>query len=171
MTTLAITVIAQDRPGIIARVTDALAGLEMNLTDSSMTVLRGELAMTLICAGPADPDRVRAVMTGTAGEDLVIEVHPVPDEPGQPAGGRLYLLTVHGADRLGIVARLTGVIAEAGGNITDLSTHLAGRLYALTAEVELPSATDATALQAGIDRVAAELGVDAGLHPVEPDDL
>ena len=36
-------------------------------------------------------------------------------------------MTVHGADRLGIVARLASVIAEAGGNITDLTTRLSGR--------------------------------------------
>jgi glycine cleavage system transcriptional repressor len=78
---------------------------------------------------------------------------------------------VHGADRIGIVATLTEVIAAAGGNITDLSTHLAGNLYALTAEVDLPAETDATALQDGIEQAAAALGVDATLRPVEQDDL
>ena len=51
-------------------------------------------------------------------------------------------MTVHGADRLGIVARLAGVIAEAGGNITDLSTRLSGALYVLLAEVDLPRSAD-----------------------------
>jgi glycine cleavage system transcriptional repressor len=171
VTTLAITVITQDRPGIIARITEALAGLEMNLTDSSMTVLRGQLAMTLICAGPTDLEQVRAAMATTAGDDLIIHVHPVLEVAAPAAGGSSYLLTVHGADHLGIVAALTEVIAAAGGNITDLSTHLAGKLYALTAEVDLPAGADAAGLQAGIDRAAAALGVDAGLRPVEQDDL
>ena len=47
-------------------------------------------------------------------------------------------MTVHGADRLGIVARLAGVVAGAGGNITDLTTRLSGDLYVLLAEVDLP---------------------------------
>ena len=43
-------------------------------------------------------------------------------------------MTVHGADRQGIVARLASVIAGAGGNITDLTTRLVGDLYVLIAE-------------------------------------
>ena len=50
---LAITVIGPDRPGIVADVAEALAGLGANLTDSTMTRLRGHFAMTLICTGPA----------------------------------------------------------------------------------------------------------------------
>ena len=49
------------------------------------------------------------------------------------------MLSVHGADRLGIVAAMTRVLADAGGNITDLTTRLAGTLYVLVAEVELPA--------------------------------
>ena len=80
-------------------------------------------------------------------------------------------MAVHGADRLGIVARLAGVIAAAGGNITDLSTRLAGDLYVLIAEVDLPTAVDVEALRTDITGVAAELGVDASMRPVERDDL
>ena len=60
-------------------------------------------------------------------------------EADQPSLGLPYLVTVHGADRLGIVARLASVIAGAGGNITDLSTRLVGDLYVLVAEVDLPT--------------------------------
>ena len=48
---LAITVIGHDRPGIVADVAEVLAGLGANLTDSTMTRLRGHFAMTLICTG------------------------------------------------------------------------------------------------------------------------
>ncbi len=62
----------------------------------------------------------------------------IPDEADRPQIGSSYLVTVHGADRLGIVARLASTIAAAGGNITDLTTRLAGELYVLLAEVDLP---------------------------------
>lgn len=171
MTTYAITVIARDRPGIIARVAEALAAEQLNLADSSMTVLRGQLAMTLICAGDASLERVRSAMTAAAGADLIIHVHPVAETTGEAAPGRSYLLTVHGADRLGIVARVTGVLAAGGGNITDLTTHLVGDLYALTAEVDLPAGADVEELRSTINSVAAELGVGAQLQPVEQDEL
>ena len=49
MPELAITVIGPDRTGIVADVAEALAGVGANLTDSTMTRLRGHFAMTLIC--------------------------------------------------------------------------------------------------------------------------
>jgi glycine cleavage system transcriptional repressor len=171
VTTYAITVIAHDRPGIIARVADALAAEELNLADSSMTVLRGQLAMTLICTGSTEVAQVQAAMTTAAGDDLIIHVHRITDEAESVPAGQSYLLVVHGADRLGIVARVTGVLAAGGGNITDLTTHLAGDLYALTAEVDLAAGVDVELLRSKIDSVAAELGVGAQLRAVEQDEL
>ena len=51
MTQHAITVLGHDRPGIIAETTGRLAGLGLNLEDSSMTLLRRHFAMTLVCEG------------------------------------------------------------------------------------------------------------------------
>jgi glycine cleavage system transcriptional repressor len=95
----------------------------------------------------------------------------VPEEPDLPTLGSTYLVTVHGADRLGIVARLAAVIADAGGNITDLTTRLSGTLYVLLAEVDVPQSTDIEALQGRLTDVAAELGVDCTLRLLENDQL
>jgi glycine cleavage system transcriptional repressor len=102
---------------------------------------------------------------------LDVTVREVPDEPDLAPLGSSYLLTVHGADRLGIVARLAGVIAEAGGNITDLSTRLSGTLYVLLAEVDLPRSADVDALQTRLADVSAELGVDTTMRLLENDQL
>jgi glycine cleavage system transcriptional repressor len=168
---LAITVVGHDRPGIIARAADILARAGMNLEDSSMTLLRGHFAMTLICAGEASTSEIESALLPLLDESLDVTVRELPVEADQPPLGLPYLVTVHGADRLGIVARLAGVIAAAGGNITDLSTRLAGDLYVLIAEVDLPTAVDVEALRTEITRVAVELGVDASMRPVERDDL
>ena len=171
MSQLAITVVGHDRPGIIARAADILARAGMNLEDSSMTLLRGHFAMTLICAGEASASEIESALLPLLDESLDVTVRELPVEADQPPLGLPYLVTVHGADRLGIVARLAGVIAAAGGNITDLSTRLAGDLYVLIAEVDLPTAVDVEALRTDITGVAAELGVDASMRPVERDDL
>ena len=62
MTSLAITVVGHDRPGIIAQAAEVLSRCGMNLEDSSMTLLRGHFAMTLICAGEADAAQVEAAL-------------------------------------------------------------------------------------------------------------
>ena len=168
---LAVTVVGHDRPGIIAQAAEVLAGVGMNLEDSSMTLLRGHFAMTLICVGAAPGAEVEAALSPLVEDALTVTVREIEEEAEQPALGDPYLVTVHGADRLGIVARLAGVIAAAGGNITDLTTRLAGGLYVLVAEVDLPAGTDVGGLEMTINRVGAELGVEAGLRPVERDEL
>ena len=171
MTYLAVTVLGHDRPGIIAETASALAHCGMNLEDSSMTLLRGQFAMTLICAGEASQGEVQQALAPLTSAALAVDVREVAEEPELPRLGQPYLVTVHGADRLGIVAELAEVLADAGGNITDLSTRLAGDLYVLLAEVDLPAGTDVAALQDRLRTVADRLGVDAGLRAVEGEDL
>jgi glycine cleavage system transcriptional repressor len=79
-------------------------------------------------------------------------------------------VSVHGADRLGIVAALTRVVAAGGGNITDLTTRLAGSLYVLVAEVDLPpgAADDLTDRLAG---AAGALGVEVTVRSAVSDVL
>lgn len=171
MTLHAITVLGHDRPGIIAETTGALAGLGLNIEDSTMTLLRGHFAMMLITQGQADAAAVEEALAGlTADGSLSVSVREVPPESGAGSGAS-YLLSVHGGDRPGIVSAVVGEVAAVGGNITDLTTRLAGELYVLTAEVDLPSGTDADALAASLRTVADGLGVGATLLPLESDDL
>ncbi|WP_426241871.1 glycine cleavage system protein R [Nocardioides sp. LHG3406-4] len=172
MTLHAITVLGHDRPGIIAETTGRLAGLGLNLEDSSMTLLRGHFAMTLICAGPASGAEIEDALAAlTADGSLTVTVREVADEHETAGEGSSWVLSVHGGDRPGIVSTLVGEIARVGGNITDLTTRLAGDLYLVVAEVELPAAADVEALRGALARAADELGVGATLHPTEVDDL
>lgn len=171
VTNLAITVVGHDRPGIIAQVALALAGAGMNLEDSSMTLLRGHFAMTLICAGEASVGEVEQALAPLVDGTLTVTVLALRPEPPAAAAGGAYLVTVHGADRLGIVARLVGVVADAGGNITDLTTRLSGDLYVLLAEVDLPLGTDVEELSGALEQAAMQLGVQATLRPLERDEL
>jgi glycine cleavage system transcriptional repressor len=168
MTLLAVTVLGQDRPGIIAETTAALAHLGLNLEDSTMTLLRGHFSFMLVCSGDVGADQVEAALAPLRQASLDVSVRTVTDASAAPRGTQ-YQLAVHGADRPGIVSALTAALAEVGGNITDLSTRLAGSLYVLLAEVEVPPGVDVPALQSRITAVADEIGVDAALRGVEPD--
>ena len=172
MTRHAITVLGHDRPGIIAETTGRLAGLGLNLEDSTMTLLRGHFAMTLACEGAAPGTDIEAALA-PLGEDgtLTVTVREVPAEPAYEASGTPWVLTVHGGDRPGIVSSVVGEVAGAGGNITDLTTRLAGELYLLVAEIDLPVGTDVEALRGTVDRAASALGVAATLREAEADEL
>lgn len=172
MSLQAVTVIGHDRPGIIAETTRVLADLGLNLEDSTMTLLRGHFAMMLVCAGPAGSAEIEEALFGlTADGSLTVSVREVPEESAPEAVGASYVLTVHGGDRPGIVSSVVSVVARLGGNITDLTTRLAGELYLLVAEVDLPSGSDVSALETALAGVASDLGVGVSMRPAESDDL
>jgi len=170
MNTLAVTVLGLDRPGIIANVTEVLADLGGNLEDSSMTLLRGHFAMTLVVTCDADGATVQdALVDVLSGGGLVVSVLALPDEGSEVPGAPSYVLSVHGADRPGIVSAVTGLVASYGGNVVDLTTRLAGALYVLMAEVELPPDAAVAALTDALAALATELGVEAHLRAVDTD--
>ncbi len=172
MNELAITVIGHDRPGIIADVSEILAGLGLNLTDSTMTRLRGHFAMTLVCVGKPAAGEVEAALAAlTRDGALVATVRGVQQETEPVPTGGHYLVTVHGADRLGIVAAVSRALADFGGNVTDLTTRLAGTLYVLLAEIDLPGGTDLDAVRERLNAVAGTLGIEVALRPSDVDML
>jgi glycine cleavage system transcriptional repressor len=169
---VALTVIGADRVGIIAAMTSVLADLGSNLEDSSMTILRGHFAMTLIISTPSSVDEVRSAVAPVAESlELLVDVREVSPGPAGPDVGAAYTLVVQGADRPRIVARIMSVVAAHRGNVTDLTTRLVGSQYLLAAEVGLRSGSDADQLSAELATVAGELGVDAWLRPAEADVL
>ena len=95
MTSLAITVVGHDRPGIIAQAAKVLSQCGMNLEDSSMTLLRGHFAMTLKCAGEADADQVEAALQPLVKDDLDVDSRVL--EPA-PVGESLIAERVEAGD-------------------------------------------------------------------------
>lgn len=172
MTSHAITVLGNDRPGIIAYTTRILAELGLNIEDSTMTILRGHFAMTLICEGTASAavieDRLSPLEADGA---LTVTVREVLPDAERDLSGTPYVLTVHGGDRPGIVSAMTAEVARAGGNITDLTTRLAGGLYLVVAEVDLPLDADADKLEQAVREAATRLGVQVTLRPGDSDEL
>ena len=99
---LAITVIGHDRPGIIADVAEILAGLGMNLTDSTMTRLRGHFAMTLVCVGEPVADEVEAALSPlTSDGALLSTVRRVGSEADRPPTPHFFQLAFRGANTTG----------------------------------------------------------------------
>jgi glycine cleavage system transcriptional repressor len=167
---IAVTVLGDDRPGIVADVTAALADLHGNLEDSTMTLLRGHFAMVVLVRTVADAASVEAALKPlTAGGSLVINARVLAESTTPTAVGPAYSLRVHGADRPGIVATVTRIVAQHGANIVDLGTRLGGSLYVMTAELQVPDEHAAVALERDLTGAAAELGVEVHLSPVDDD--
>lgn len=169
---LAVTVLGADRPGIVADVTAALAQIGGNLEDSTMTLLRGHFAMVVLVRTPRPATEVAGALAGLTGDgSLEVDVRAMPaEQTGQPAGAA-FTLRVHGADRPGIVAALTRVVADHGGTIVDLGTRLSRGLYVLTAELVLPTGVTPARLEEDLHAAARAVGVEVHLDPVDDDFL
>ena len=165
-----ITVVGHDLPGIVADITGALGSHGGNIEDSSMTLLRGHFAWTLIVDLAATLPEVDDAVNPLRAPELLIAVVKLPIEATDP-DAPTHWLNVHGSYRPGIVSAITREIAAAGGNIIDLSTRLVGSLYVVSADVTLPKTNDDHALASSLCAIAANLDVEVSLRPVDDDDL
>ena len=169
---LAVTVLGDDRPGIVADVTAAVAGLGGNLEDSTMTLLRGHFAMVVLVRTPAAIADVEAALAGIGADgSLTVDVRELHESGMPPTPGRAWTLRVHGADRPGIVASITQVLAAHGGNIVDLGTRLGSDFYVLIAEVLLPASASSEAVTADLRAAASAVGVTVAFEPVDDEVL
>jgi glycine cleavage system transcriptional repressor len=173
----AVSVFGRDRPGIVAAVTRVLADAGCNLEDTSMTILRGHFAMMLVVSGPGElaPADLEARLDPVAGRlDLQVNVRAVTDEvTAAAAAGARFAAAVYGADRPGLVARVSEVLAAHQVNIVDLQTRVVGEpdpVYAMHFELEVPAGR-AEAVEADLRAAAAELGVELSFHPDEAEIL
>lgn len=171
-TLFAVTVVGEDRPGIVAGVTRALYESGCNLEDVTSTILRGHFSMVMIVHAPGDisagslDDALR-----TAANDLGITatVSPVSDAHGHHAAPT-HMVSVYGADRPGIVYRVAQLLADKGANITDLTSRVLGPddtpVYALMLEVALD-----LLIEGELQALGTELGVEVTMHPLDADVL
>jgi glycine cleavage system transcriptional repressor len=163
VSTLAVSALGLDRPGIIAGVAERLAAHGANVTDSRMAILRGHFAMTLIVTAPAEADvEALAADLRAAGEALELEVLVVREvvEAGErPLSEPSCMVVVHGADHPGILAAVTRTLADAGVNVCGLQTRVVDEdigdpTYLSAMEVATPEGIGDDDLRARLEAVA-----------------
>jgi glycine cleavage system transcriptional repressor len=173
----AVTAIGRDRPGIVARLSEALLALEGNIEDSQMSILRGHFAVMLIvklpdAVDPAELERRLEEVRGGLGLEAV-SISAV-DDLGHATSRPSHILTVYGADRPGIVHTVTSALAERDVNITDLETRLAGSpespLYVMMLEIALGEARIED-VEAALREAGQRAGVEVSLRPLQVEAL
>jgi len=163
-----LSLIGKDRSGIVAHVTSALFEGGANLGEASMMRLGSNFSMMLMVQYTGNLHALHEVIDGVA-ESLSLHVHIDHIE------GRLHdhqqpdvCISVYGADRAGIVAKVTGVLAEAGLHILDLTSDVAGTqdepVYIMT--IEGHAGEGIPALESAL-AIVKEDGIDASLEPID----
>src|SRR6266436_4889060 len=101
------TVIGQDRPGLVDTVAGLVAEHGGNWLESSMSRLGGQFAGILRVEVPADRERnLVSALEALAAKGLHVVVHPDQAVPVSKAA-QLSLLEVVGHDRPGIVRQIS----------------------------------------------------------------
>ncbi|MDH5423674.1 MAG: ACT domain-containing protein [Gammaproteobacteria bacterium] len=140
-----ITLVGADQAGIVAQVTQILAADDCELGETSMVRMGGSFSMMLRVRH--DDMDLGALLKGIC-ESLNLHLHVDEDvasncEETDPDVN----ITVYGADRSGIVAEVTAILADAGLNIIDLETAVAGTadkpIYIMTIEGQALQGVDA----------------------------
>ena len=121
-----LTLIGEDKPGIVAAVTRALFEFGLNLGETSMLRLGGNFTVMMMVSGEHSEaelrDRLKPVIEA---QGMCLNIDPIKAHLHEHLVPNIQV-TVTGADRAGIVAQVTGALAEAGFNILDLESDVAG---------------------------------------------
>lgn len=168
-----LTASGNDRPGIVSAITGVLLESNCNIEDSQMARLGPNFACMLMIRMPEGMvgqqlgDRL-AEVAGELGLRLHLE-DLRPEEAGETRAERpKHLIHVYGADRKGIIHRITSRLAAQSVNITNLHTeviHHATPLYVMMIEVEIPPFVDVSRLQDDLVAIGKEIEVTVSMKP------
>lgn len=163
---LVLTVIGDDRPGLVGELSAAIAAHHGNWLESSMSRLAGKFAGIVKVAAPAD--RLAALQAALASLPGLKVTAEASAEASAPRGRRLRLSLV-GHDRVGIVREVSQVLAGHAVNVEELATHTASApmsaetLFHAHAELLAGPELDIRALTADLERISNDLMVDIAL--------
>jgi glycine cleavage system transcriptional repressor len=163
-----LTLIGEDRRGIVAAVAQALYAQGMNLGEASMLRLGGNFTIMMMVSGAETAEAVQAAIAETAAElGLRVHVDEITGALHQHIVPNVHV-TVTGADRAGIVAQVAGKLAEAGLNILDLESDVAGSAERPVYIMQIAGLADTAIedLEAAVAGLRAD-GVDVRVSPIE----
>lgn len=165
MATLLLSVIGDDRPGLVSSLASTLAAHGAGWERSRLAHLSGKFAGILEVIVPEERvDELSEACRGLAERGLSVTVERT--EAPEPEPGRSLTLELVGADRPGIVAEISGVLAARGVNVEELNTTVrpapmsGGLLFEARAALWASSDTSTDELRAAVESLADELLVE-----------
>jgi len=162
---LVMTVIGPDKPGLVESLSSVVADHDANWLDSRMAHLAGQFAGILrVGVNPGKSEALIAALEGLGGQGLRVTVaSSVGDTAVDCPTAHLELV---GNDRPGIVRQIAATLSAAGVNVEELATECVDApmsgdpLFKATATVGLPVGLGVEALRASLERIAHDLMVE-----------
>ena len=172
MPRLVLTVIGDDRSGLVEALANVVTNHGGNWEHSQMAELAGKFAGIVVVSVPSDrADELSAALGDLEGL-LEVSAHPAAEaETGEAAEAR-HALTIDlvGNDHPGIVHDVSAVFARHGLSIETIETETrdapmaGGRLFEAHVVVGLPPSAQVAQIRGDLERLATELLVDLDVN-------
>jgi glycine cleavage system regulatory protein len=166
--TFILTVIGDDRPGLVSALSAPVNAHGASWERSQMSRLAGKFAgIVLVSVADSRFDALAADLTALNAQGLHVTLERT-DEPVEPESQRLHLELL-GADHPGIVAEISASLAARDVSIEELSTDVldapmaGGTLFEAHAVLKAPPTASTDALRSMLEGLADELMVEIRL--------
>ena len=168
VSSLVLTVVGDDRAGLVTALADVVSAHGGNWEHSQLAELAGTFAGIVVVSVP--DDRVGALRESLALLDgmLKVTVHAGVAQP-LPEEHRRLTFGVLGNDHPGIVLDISGVLSRHLISIEDFSSETreapmaGGRLFEASVVARVPADADLAAVRTDLENLAAELMVEIAL--------
>jgi len=169
-TSLVLTILGQDRPGLVDSIAQAVAQHNGNWVESRMAHLAGQFAGILRVEVDADQAEALKTALGSLAEGgLQSTIHADASE-SVTTEKTVVQLSLVGQDHPGIVREISRVLATHGVNVEALQTectraaNTGQSLFQAQAQLRLPEGISAETLRTALEQVASDMMVDISLE-------
>ncbi|NOY43057.1 MAG: glycine cleavage system protein R [Planctomycetes bacterium] len=169
-TSLVLTILGEDRPGLVDSIANTIAEHGGNWVESRMAHLAGQFAGILrVEVAPEQAEALTAAIQALASSGLESVVHTNPTVSAL-SESPVVRLSLTGQDRPGIVREISRVLAAHAVNVEELNTecHRAANsgqsLFQADAQLRLPAGVSIDVLREALEQVAADMMVDISLE-------
>lgn len=164
-TNLVLTVIADDKPGLVESLSQIIASNSGNWLESSMSQLAGKFAGILrVSVADERVDKLIEELNGLSSEIRLVIEKAVDESVGQQS--RIVELSLVGNDRPGIIKEISGAVSALGVNVQRLNTECSpapmssDALFKAIATLEVPENVALELLQDKLEQLADDLIVE-----------
>lgn len=168
-TEVLVTAFGEDRPGIVARLTEVFVKNQANLEESRMCILGGEFAAIMLVTLPKDSIAGLNRDLESLKSSHTIVAHTKETRalaPDRFKGHAPYKLKVRGADHEGIVHKVSSFLRDHSINIQEVETGVTPApetgtpLFSMTATILVPDKITQKELRKSFSEIADAESVD-----------
>lgn len=170
---LVLTLIGEDKPGLVEILSSTVADHEGNWLESRMSRMAGRFAGILRVSVPsARADGLTAALSGLASRGLRVVVESSAQHEFS-AAAELLPLEVVGGDRPGIIRDIAHALALRGINVDELHTECSSApmsgeaLFTAKARLRIPPGLATSELNDALEEIADDLMVEVTLGDPE----